>query len=220
MNKVNSMIDRITKSMGLPKKQSPFKYVKSILAIKYYTDGNLFIERYDILSSNIDSMNNRDFRAKAMVDLCMSIECSLKSLIISLSKDDIKPVEIKKKVIKKSHHIDKLVVMAKSFAKNRFALPDFPQNMLNDIVKLGVGYRYSLDVWDLYTKERQVKHDSLINSNIDNYVWMHDLRKLAVNWNNSADNAHKRFLKKHHIVVGGGNGKKIDAAMDEYINSK
>lgn len=214
------MMDRIKKDMGLPKKQSPFKYVKSILAIKYYTDGNLFIERYDILNSNSDSMQNRDFRAKAMVDLCMSIECSLKSLIISLSKDDIKPVDIKRKVIKKSHYIDKLVVMAKSSAKNRFALPDFPQGMLNDIVKLGVGYRYSLDVWTLYTKERKVKHDSLINSTIDDPMWMKELRSLAVNWNRIADNAHERFLKKHHITVGGGNGKKIAAAMDEYINSK
>ena len=103
--------------LGLPKRHKPERAVKSVAAINFLTDGNLFIERFDMLSAS-ESMENHYFSSKAFVDLSMSIECSLKSIIISLSPDDESPAEAYKKARTGSHKLNALYSEVEVRAKN------------------------------------------------------------------------------------------------------
>ena len=112
----------IEEVFNLPKNHKPERAVKSHLARNFYQDGNLFIERYDQVKFT-DSMLKRNFRAKCIVDLAMSIECSLKSMIISLSKDSEKPSKAYKRARKNGHNIDGLYKEMALRAKSRFKAP-------------------------------------------------------------------------------------------------
>ena len=199
---MSSLIQRMKKIAGAVNTIKPRQYAKSVLAQNFYLDGNLFIERFDLLNSHSDSMQNRQFRAKAMVDLAMSLECSLKSIIVSLSKSVEKPKIVKNKILKLSHYYEKLFNEVKIRSKFRFKLTKMDESILNTLSKFGVGSRYSQEIWNIQTSTPLSINDDLLSRTIDDPTWMHNLRNLAVVWNNEASKVHKQYLHPHSVLSG------------------
>ncbi|HAT8521871.1 TPA: hypothetical protein I7190_27085 [Vibrio vulnificus] len=210
-----SVVDRLKMSLGLPKQIKPRRAVKGVIARNYYVDGNLFIERFDILNSSNDSMQNKQFRAKAMVDLCMSLECSMKSLVVSLNHDSKTPKRLMKDLKNLSHHLDKLFDKTTKLSKNRFTLAKLSQSKLNELKKYGVGARYSHDIWAIQTSSAYSVSDDLIEATIDNPIWMNELRNIAVEWNNAASNCYDKYLSKH-CIISGNDHKRFERALKKF----
>ncbi|STQ89307.1 hypothetical protein [Iodobacter fluviatilis] len=212
------LIDKLTQ--GLPKKHKPKRAVKGLVARNFYIDGNLFIEKFDQVK-NTESMQMRNFRAKAIVDLTMSIECSLKSIILSLSKDNELPSDAYKKARKCSHNLDKLYAEAILRAKNRFLFPPKKQALFDDLKSLGVGSRYSYEIWSLQFNSQAgtiFLGENIISRTIDDIKWANNLRDVAVLLNNISNNCYYKFLSKHCTLYGNKNNtyeKHLNLFLDE-----
>lgn len=176
--------------------------VKSLVASNFYIDGNLFIDKFDQVKG-CDSMVNINFRAKTIVDLAMSIECSLKSLIISLSKDSETPAKAYKKARKLGHNLEKLHKEVEKRAKNRFKLERKNEKVFQDLEKLGVGSRYSYEIWLIRFQLNSGAFflgNDLISKTVNEYEWGINVRNEAVIWNNLANKCHSKYMSKHRIL--------------------
>ena len=58
-----SLADKIEQSLKVTKKHKPQRAVKGTLCRSFSLDGNLFIEKFDLVQGT-ESMQNRNFRAK------------------------------------------------------------------------------------------------------------------------------------------------------------
>jgi hypothetical protein len=190
--------------LGRAKKFKPPRSVKSIIASNFSRDAQLFIERFDILFAS-EGRDDKWFRAKVLLDLIMSIECSLKSLFISLSKDDEKPSEAYREARRLSHNISLLFEKCSERAKNRLKLPAKPVNIFKDIESLGISIRYSHELWLIRFNDSVSGlffEDGRISRTIDDPVWAKELRSVAVMFLKLSEDAEKRFLSPHRITVG------------------
>lgn len=191
-------------ALGAPKKHNPKRAVKSLVARNFHTDGNLFIEAYDYLNA-FDPMQNRNFRAKAIVNLAMSIECSLKSLIISLSQDSETPISAYNIARNHSHKIEKLHSEVESRSKQRFKINKRNDTIFNDLKSLKVESRYSFEIWLLRTQAVKGKFflgEDLVSRTIDSAAWALLVRNEAVMLNDLAKKCHSKYLSKHAILSG------------------
>lgn len=121
-------------------------HTKSIMAMKYLTDGQDFINRV-VLLSNKDSYATKSFNAKIYVDFINAVECCLKSVFISLSKTEESPENTYKKLRKKSHNIEKLRQSIDGKGEQRFR--EFSE-LFSVLEKLNVKLRYSVELVALY----------------------------------------------------------------------
>ncbi len=182
-------------------------------------DGNLFIEKFDQVR-NSDSMGNRSFRAKTIVDLAMSIECSLKSIIISLSGDAESPIKAYKKARGIGHDLNKLHKEVKKRAKNRIKTPKKNEKVFDDLKQLGVGSRYSYEVWLLRFQSASGSFflgEDLISKTVDDQNWETEVRNESVELLKLAQKSYEKYLSKHAIL----SGKKFasyDKALSEFLN--
>lgn len=159
--------------------------------------------------SACDLMQNRNFRAKAIVDLAMSIECSLKSLIISLSKNIETPAKAYKIAKNLSHNLDNLHQEVKKRAKHRFKLKQRDDIVFENLKNLGIKSRYSQDLWSLRLQSKSglfFLGDSLVSSTVDDSDWCDRVRKEALIWNTMAHRCNSKYMIKHSVL----SGKKFD----------
>ena len=215
-----SVKDVLNKALKIPKKHHPKRAVKSLVARNFYIDGNLFIESFDC-SNNIHSMQNRNFRAKAVVSLAMSIECSLKAIIISLSLDSESPTNAYKTSRGLSHNLEKLYNEVIVRAKKRVKLPKNNNQVFNDLKDLKVSSRYSFEVWLLRSQSPNKKFylgQDIISKTIDSFEWLSKVRSEAVVLNNFANKCYKKYLDKHSILSG-SKFKTYDAELKNFISS-
>ena len=216
MKKISQTIEE---ALGVPKVHKPKRAVKALIATNFLTDGNLFIERFDQVR-NSDAMCNRNFRAKAIVDLAMSIECSLKSIIISLSSDAESPIKAYKKARRIGHDLKKLHNEAKTRAKNRIKVPKKNEKIFNDLEQLGVGSRYSYEVWLLRFQSTSGSFflgEDLISKTVDDEKWENEVRVESVKLLKLAQKSYSRYLSKHSILSGKKFGS-YDRALSEFLN--
>jgi len=195
----NKLTKKLLKSLNKPKKFNTTKSIKGLFANRFLTDGNLFITTYDLVSKT-EYFQNKNYRAKIIVELMMSIETSLKSLILSLSKDDETVINAYKKAKGCSHDINKLYHEVKCRSKNRIKILDKPKIFV-DIKNLKVSSRYSIELF-LIEYDNKNKEDKLINKTINNSKWVLELRNYAVQFNNLASRSYSRFMQKHTILNG------------------
>lgn len=196
--------ERMYKALGMPKRHIPQRAVKSHLARNFCADGNLFIDRFDQIRT-CGLMGNRNFRAKTIVDLAMSIECSLKSLIISLSKDDETPAGAYKSARVKGHKLDALFDEVTTRASRRLKMPKKSELVFSDLKLLGVGARYSYEIWLLRFQSESVSlflGRDLISRTVDDVEWTKKVRNEAVQLNQVASKAQSRFMSNHSILSG------------------
>ena len=200
-----SIQELLDKTLSTPKTYNPKRAVKALVSQNFYTDGNLFIERFDQALTS-EYMENRNFRAKIIVDLAMSIECSLKSLIFSLSKDNETPEVAYKIAIKNGgHNLTKLYDEVKKRAKHKFKLPKKNSEVFDNLTKLKVNSRYSFEILSLRFHPSTggfFLGNDLITKTVDNRLWADEVRSEAVILNNLAAKCHSKFLQKHAILSG------------------
>lgn len=196
------MKEKFIKALGAPKKHLPVRAVKYTIASSYCVDGNILIERHDIVEKN-EMFNHRSLRAKSVVDLLMSIECSLKAVAISLTPDSESPSESYKSVRKHSHGIEKLLSHIKTEGENRVSIPSLDQRILDNLKALGIGVRYSYDIWVLKLTSDVIEiffDKDLVSSTIDDFEWVKKLRNIAVIVNNFSLDVVCKYLKPHAIL--------------------
>ncbi len=164
------------------------RQLKRRISTSFWADANDFLWRVSILKDNRPHDTNSYF-AKLYVDLLMSAECSLKSLIISLSKKDETPEEVYLEARKKSHHLDKLYNEVVLRAKRRIKLLSKKEKqILFKANTLGVGYRYDIKTFFFLSQEDFIKRmleegdvSSIINFDFINelFTMLHELKKIA-----------------------------------------
>lgn len=164
------------------------RQLKYKLSTSYWSDSNDFLWRVGLLINNRPHDANSYF-SKIYVDLIMSAECALKSLIISLSLKTETPEEAYLVARKLSHHLDKLYNEVEIRAKGRIKLlSKIDKNILLKANTLSVGYRYDITTFFFLTQEDNIDRvfkkglvSSVINydfiSNL--YIMLHTLKKIA-----------------------------------------
>lgn len=216
-SKANNLLQRLTKDF--PKKHIPVRAIKSDIASQYWRDGFSFIRISDVVF-NTDLIADVDIRGKMTVNLMMSLECSLKSLIISLSKDNETPLEVLKLVKNKSHDNNKLYDEVVDRSKKRFKISE-RSKIFDDINNVwGVWIRYGVELYHLKYEDQKKWiskindmnigddefpvpiEDGLIERTIDNPEWYHLLRNQAVIFNDLAYQCHQKYLDKHRKLYG------------------
>lgn len=198
-----TLAERLEKSLKLPKQFKPQRTVKGKLCRSFSLDSHLFIEKFNLVYTT-EFMENRNFRTKAIVDLLMSIECSLKSMCIALSKDIETPAEAYKKVRKHSHKLNKLYDEVEKRAKNRFNISP-RKTIFKDLKKLGVSTRYTYDIWTLQlnTNDKEIFFgEDLISRTIDDIKWAETLQREAIKLNNLSNKCYAKYMAKHCILRG------------------
>jgi hypothetical protein len=172
-------------------KLPPFKpelYVKRTVSASFWKDSNDLLWRANIFQRQIghDTLSTK---AKTYVDIVMAIECSLKSLIVSLSRESETPEEAYLVARSCSHHLDRLYAEVRVRAKNRVRLltPD-KERIIIKANSLGVGYRYDVTAFMFLSREDWVDRSqkkglvsSVINHDFINQlnVAAHELNTLS-----------------------------------------
>ncbi|OCQ23386.1 hypothetical protein A7985_05450 [Pseudoalteromonas luteoviolacea] len=210
-----ALIKRLKDSLGAVKKPCRKKYVKYMIASNFYVDGNIFIKRYDIALSS-DYLGNTNYRSKMVVDLLMSIECSLKSLLITTSNDEVSAKEAYKKARKCGHNLDKLAKLVINQSKYKIRIPSSNSSVFVELHELGVFARYSFEIWSIKIKQKHLFCDNLVERTIENTYWCNRLRDEAIKWNILASNR-LSALRKHTILSGKPllNARK---EVDDFVN--
>lgn len=137
-------------------KLPPFKaelYVKRTVAVSFWKDSNDLLWRGNIFKRYVqhDSLSTR---SKIYVDIVMAIECSLKSMILSLSKNSESPEDAYLRARSCSHNLDKLYSEVKNRAKNRIKLLSIDSEAIIYMANtLGVGYRYDITTFMMLSQE-------------------------------------------------------------------
>lgn len=198
----------IIKGLGKAKKFKPQRCVKWLLSSNFCCDALHFIERFSYLygiESVTNLLNHKCIRAKRLLELYFSIECSLKSLVISLSKDDETPSNAYKKARGKNHDLKKLFMECSDRAKNRVKFPKNPPSIFEDLSKLKIGIRYAQDIW-LLKFNSDAKHiflgEDIISKTIDNLEWEKNLQTNAEELQKLSELVLERFLKPYSMIMG------------------
>ncbi|GAB3406934.1 hypothetical protein HNQ93_004305 [Hymenobacter luteus] len=174
----------------LPKGR-PFNVSQSLkrkMASSFAADANDFLWRVGILNSSRPHDTN-SFFSKMYVDLLMSAECSLKSLIVSLSPPNETPEDAYLKIRSLGHNLEKLYKEVERRAVNRLKLLKPAQRaLLMDANTIGVGYRYDITIFFFLSRESRLDRafQQGTVSRILNYDFimalynmLHELRDLA-----------------------------------------
>jgi len=191
--------------------------VKSQIARNYLRDARDWLYIYKKLQE-IDMYPIKSLEAKKFINLRFSMECSFKSLIISLSERQERAEEVYNIMIKFKHNLKKLFKECKERAGGKYRICSksfIPE--VDKIEKLGVGIRYDLDFTTAYKK--QSFKELFVNGPISSVVLDSSFRNKF--WNETL-NLYKRAGKiyntrfnKHRIIRLSDSGK-----VDKYIRAK
>ena len=176
--------------------------IKALLATSYTQDARGLLQRaHFCLHPKIGFEHDRKLRAKILVDLLMSAECSLKSLIFGLSKNDETPEQLYKKSKRKwGHDLGKLLTQARKRAKNKLKFPsDKKLPTFGDAKKMSVFVRYSVETYFLIMESSlrdQPYVDPLIKKTTG-YTWMWEFMDDVNTLYLLSSDAHSRFCSRH-----------------------
>lgn len=183
---------------------SPDRHMKAHIASAYLQDSNDFLWRVGAARQHHE-IGVTSFRAKTCVDLIISVECSLKSLIVALSRKWESAEDAYLTARKLSHHLEKLEKEARTRAKHKVAINWEDAKFLHDAAQLGVKVRYWSDITIIDFMERHVSKPFMPNF-IDNTIrdeeWLEKFYILAHDIKQSASVTLKRYFKGSGIMLG------------------
>jgi len=180
--KVKSLQKRLRKASGSAGSLNALKAAKYILSLFYSKDAFLLLKRYDLVKNSLYMETDKNFRAKAFVDLLMSIESSLKSIYIALSEDSMDLLKTYKEARKSSHDISELFEKCKKLADGKYHIFNKNPKEFSDIKILRVDVRYSLDMWCLVyleSIETLLMEEDILSRTIESSQWFESLHALA-----------------------------------------
>ncbi|AYA39020.1 hypothetical protein D3Y59_17710 (plasmid) [Hymenobacter oligotrophus] len=162
--------------------------MKRKIASSFAADSNDFLWRVGLLKDNRPH-DTTSFFAKLYVDLLMSAECALKSLIVSLSPASETPEDAYLKIRRIGHKLDKLYEEVERRASRRLKLLTPKQRaLLMEANTIGVGYRYDITTFFFLSRESRLDRafqqgpvSGILNYEFITafYTMLHDLRDLA-----------------------------------------
>ena len=190
--------------------------IKALLATSYIQDARGLLQRgHFCLNPQNGFEHDRKLRAKILVDLLMSAECSLKSLIFGLSKNDETPEKLYKNAKGKwKHDLGKLLFQARKRAKNKLKFPsDKKLPTFADATKMSVFVRYSVETYFLIM-DRSLRDQPYVDPLIkkttgETWMWqfMDDVNKLYL----LSSDAHNKFCSRHLNSKTKGYNKRLKA---------
>lgn len=143
---------KITDALRANYKAPPFdedRYVKDWLSQSWWRDGEELLYRAALTKNWAEQRRTVAF--KMFVDLIMSAECSLKSIIVTCSPDSETPEDAYNAARDKSHKLEALGAEAVSCHPR--AKPEIDFKLLQEAAKIGVHTRYSVEVLQLLATE-------------------------------------------------------------------
>ena len=150
--------------------------VKNILADSYWSDANDFLWRYRILKQQ--EFQNRSFLGKLYVDLCMAVECALKSSMIYLSPNSETPQQAYRIARSNSHNIQDSLSEVASRANHKVKFISQSSRDIVSKIKLSVSARYEIELLYIHLNSQQLQ-SSAIEQTIKDPVYMKALHKAA-----------------------------------------
>ncbi|GAB2846035.1 hypothetical protein [Hymenobacter ruber] len=164
------------------------RQLKWKIASSFAADANDFLWRVGLLNQNRPHDTTAYF-AKMYVDLLMSAECALKSLIISLSVKGETPEDAYTVARRTGHDLEKLYLKVEGRAKRRIKLLTPKQRaLLMKANTIGVGYRYDISTFFFLSRENRIDRafqrgpvSGILNYEfiMEFYAMLHDLRDTA-----------------------------------------
>ena len=151
----------------------------------YRTDAAHLLNKAQTAYEYSPIRTRQSFQAKIVVDLYMSIECALKSLMCS--KDTTRNAEeTLRDIFKHGHDLKRLLKKTRPKSVN-----DEDTNVLRQLNKKGVSLRYNLDLYSLVTNEL------LTSDNVQYQITpnlLNDLIRIAGHLSTEANNLHKEVF--------------------------
>lgn len=204
--------------------------VKAHLASSYRGDANDFLWRIDACTRHAEC-EALSFRAKVCVDLRMTIECDLKSIICSASGKEESCEDVHRIVRKCSHDIGKL----RTEAKRRIAeinerledgvsvliCPD-AQNTYSKITEIPIDYRYWVDVslsdfsGKVKGSNQRRRRGTLIDDVFLDWSWFPEARSFAYELHVFSETMYSRYASRHTSHWGGEEAKSRDARFAKF----
>ncbi|HOQ12299.1 MAG: hypothetical protein BWY23_01373 [Spirochaetes bacterium ADurb.Bin218] len=183
-------------------KFDPEMSLKHFISSSYLKDSNEFLWMVEHLKDS-EFMNSMSFRCKVFTLILFSVECSLKSLVISSSTYTQKAEILYTK--NKSHDVVKLFknVQQQLYGKIKFINKN-ELKLLEDAHKLGVNVRYNIDVnyISFYSSFiEKIYGTDLLESTVGG-EWLVDFWGLSKKLFTIADKSHKRYLSKYSMLTG------------------
>jgi len=121
------------------------RQLKSFIAYSWSRDGMEHLKRVKVLHNELNN-TSKSYISKIYVDVLLSIECNLKSLIVTMSKKHETPESAFKKARRKNHEIKKLYKEVKKRAKGRAKLlnKSMENQLLNRLLTIEIHNRYRI----------------------------------------------------------------------------
>ena len=208
--------------MSIKKLIPPFnaeRQLKATLATTMYTDANDFLLRTNILLKDIELLSYA-YLSKIYVDILMSIESNLKTLIIILSKNDETPENVYKEARKHSHKIADLYneVENRAFRRIKLLSEKNKNELLNNAIKITVNNRYRL-VTLTQIRSEGINTDWGLGeySNLINYEYIRELQKTAFMIHEITNKASGKYLDR--MGMKGTNIEKFDDRFQEFLSN-
>lgn len=171
--------------------------LKADIAAYFFSDAHYYLRRSKLVYDNPTAFEPfSTVEIKNFVDMLFTSECSLKSLIMSLSPQSESPENAYKKLRDCGHKLELLINEVKKSAKNR--LKFLNQNeieFLTNANDIGIGKRYSLEFY-LSLRGETFKERTSYSGKYSQWLSREKLKKfIEVNelLLNIADNSFKRY---------------------------
>jgi len=186
------------------------RQLKSKIARTMVLDSHEFLIRADLLISD-PFVFSSSYLSKIYVDLLMSIESSLKSLIISLSQKDEEPEVSYGTARKNSHNIAKLYaeVELRAFRRVQLLSKKNKDELLNNAIKIKVSNRYKMVTMTDLSSDGHSRFwgDGTYSRLLDHSYIIHRLRKIAQLMHIIARDVEKKYMDM--IAIKGQNSEKL-----------
>lgn len=196
------------------------RQLKYKLSTSFWSDSNDFLWRVELLINNRPHDSNAYF-SKMYVDLIMSAECALKSLIISLSLSSETPEVAYLNARKLSHHLDKLYLEVEIRARKRIKLlTKADKIILLKANTLGVGYRYDITTFFFLTQEDHLDRafKTGLVSSVINYDFIIELQRVLHILKDIAYYSYDKYYGKDSSLMG-TNLQKLHDRQDVFFKA-
>lgn len=194
--------------------------LKYTLASHFWGDSNDFLWRVSILKDKRPHDSNAYF-AKIYVDLLMSAECALKSLIVSLSQDNETPEQAYMKARQYGHDLQKLYDEVKLRAKRRVKLLNSREvKILLKANTLKVNYRYGITTFLFLLQENtfdRAFRDGAVSS-VVNYTFITAFYKVLHTLKDIAVKSNKKYYGKHMSMMG-SDLERLEPRRERFFNN-
>jgi hypothetical protein len=180
------------------------RHLKCRLASFFWSDANDFMWRIDLVQKT--DMQHRSFRAKLFVDMLMASECSLKSIIFSMSPKTETAEAAYKLMRGCGHDLRSLSAEAAKRCKGRVAFLTPKQTaILQQAADLGVRTRYGVDIFFMLRHEDpkgSFFRTGKVTSTLEDHKWLNEFYRVVAAIFKASKAASKRVCEKRRGMLG------------------